>query len=154
MKNLITHKSLRFVLKLSLVTFLLGTTSGFAAADSKAAECKKEKDVTSLVKKDLNKGKGKEAKAGSTVTVHYTGCLTNGTKFDSSFDAGRPFSFNLGQGQVIKGWDTGVEGMKVGGKRKLIIPAAMGYGAAGAGGVIPPNATLVFTVELLDVVTN
>lgn len=126
----------------------------FSAVGSKAETCKKEKDVTTLVKKDLAKGKGKEAKSGSVVTVHYTGCLTNGTKFDSSFDAGRPFTFNLGQGQVIKGWDTGVEGMKVGGKRKLVIPADMGYGAAGAGGVIPPNSTLVFTVDLLDVTTK
>jgi len=113
--------------------------------------CKKEKDVKTLVKKDLKKGTGEEAKAGSAVTVHYTGCLTNGTKFDSSLDHGSPFTFNLGQGQVIKGWDKGVEGMKVGGKRKLIIPADMGYGAAGAGGVIPPNSTLVFEVELLKV---
>jgi FKBP-type peptidyl-prolyl cis-trans isomerase len=129
-------------------------TSMFSAVGSKAETCQKEKEVKTLMKKDLAKGKGKEAKAGSVVTVHYTGCLTNGTKFDSSFDAGRPFTFNLGQGQVIKGWDTGVEGMKVGGKRKLVIPADMGYGAAGAGGVIPPNSTLVFTVELLDVVSK
>ncbi len=121
----------------------------------KAANCKKEKDSTTLIKKDLKKGKGKEAKAGSKVKVHYTGCLTNGTKFDSSFDhGGEGFEFMLGQGQVIKGWETGVEGMKVGGKRKLVIPADMGYGAAGAGGVIPPNATLVFEVELLDVTKN
>jgi len=117
----------------------------------KPAACKKEKDVKTLVKKDLKTGKGEEAKAGSSVTVHYTGCLTNGTKFDSSLDHGSPFTFNLGQGQVIQGWDKGVEGMKVGGKRKLIIPSDLGYGAAGAGGVIPPNSTLVFEVELLKV---
>jgi peptidylprolyl isomerase/FKBP-type peptidyl-prolyl cis-trans isomerase FkpA len=96
-------------------------------------------------------GTGPEAKSGKLVTVHYTGRLTNGTKFDSSKDHGQPFSFPLGAGQVIKGWDRGVEGMKVGGKRKLTIPPDEGYGASGAGDRIPPNATLVFDVELLGV---
>jgi FKBP-type peptidyl-prolyl cis-trans isomerase FkpA len=96
-------------------------------------------------------GKGAVAKAGNTVSVNYTGWLTSGKKFDSSFDAGKPFEFTLGQGQVIPGWDQGVAGMKVGGKRKLTIPAELGYGAQGAGGVIPPNATLIFEVELLGV---
>ena len=99
---------------------------------------------------DTKVGTGAEAKAGQTAVVHYTGFLTNGTKFDSSKDRGQPFSFPLGGGQVIKGWDEGVQGMKVGGARKLTIPANLGYGAQGAGGVIPPNATLVFDVELLD----
>ena len=98
---------------------------------------------------DLEVGQGQEAKAGQTVSVHYTGWLENGTKFDSSHDRRSPFSFKLGGGQVIRGWDEGVAGMKIGGKRKLIIPADLGYGARGAGGVIPPNATLVFEVDLL-----
>jgi FKBP-type peptidyl-prolyl cis-trans isomerase len=100
---------------------------------------------------ELQVGTGAEAKSGATVDVHYTGWLTNGTKFDSSKDRGRPFSFRLGAGQVIQGWDQGVAGMKIGGKRKLTIPPELGYGARGAGGVIPPNATLVFEVELLGV---
>jgi len=100
---------------------------------------------------DLVAGTGREATAGNQVSVHYTGWLTNGTKFDSSVDRKEPFSFPLGAGRVIKGWDEGVAGMKVGGKRKLSIPSQLGYGARGAGGVIPPNATLVFDVELLEV---
>ena len=98
---------------------------------------------------DLVVGDGAVASAGQQVSVHYTGWLTNGTKFDSSKDRNQPFEFALGRGQVIRGWDEGVQGMKVGGKRKLTIPAKLGYGARGAGGVIPPNATLVFEVELL-----
>ena len=96
-------------------------------------------------------GTGAEALTGKTVVVHYTGWLTDGTKFDSSKDRNQPFSFPLGGGRVIKGWDEGVAGMKVGGKRTLTIPPDLGYGARGAGGVIPPNATLKFEVELLDV---
>jgi FKBP-type peptidyl-prolyl cis-trans isomerase FkpA len=96
-------------------------------------------------------GTGDEARTGQRVTVHYTGWLTNGTKFDSSRDRGDPFAFALGRGQVIHGWDEGVAGMRVGGQRRLIIPPDLGYGARGAGGVIPPNATLVFDVELLKV---
>jgi FKBP-type peptidyl-prolyl cis-trans isomerase len=100
---------------------------------------------------DLKVGDGAEAVKGKKVSVHYTGWLTNGTKFDSSLDRGKPFQFQLGAGQVIQGWDQGVAGMKIGGKRKLTIPPDLGYGARGAGGVIPPNATLVFEVELLGV---
>ena len=106
---------------------------------------------TGLTIEDIVVGDGAAASAGQKVKVHYTGWLTNGTKFDSSKDRNDPFVFPLGAGRVIKGWDEGVQGMKVGGKRKLTIPPALGYGARGAGGVIPPNATLVFEVELLGV---
>ena len=99
---------------------------------------------------DLAVGDGELAVVGQTVRVHYTGWLTDGTKFDSSLDRGDPFSFPLGGGRVIRGWDEGVQGMKIGGRRKLTIPPQLGYGAAGAGGVIPSNATLVFEVELLE----
>lgn len=100
---------------------------------------------------DLVEGTGAAAQAGNSVEVHYTGWLKDGQKFDSSHDRKRPFAFSLGAGQVIKGWDEGVVGMKVGGKRKLVIPAALGYGARGAAGVIPPNAELTFEVELLKI---
>jgi FKBP-type peptidyl-prolyl cis-trans isomerase FkpA len=115
-------------------------------------------NVTQLLKTDAKEGTGNEAVAGRRVTVHYTGWLYDetkpdkkGRKFDSSKDSNQPFDFRLGGGEVIPGWDEGVVGMKVGGQRTLTIPPDMGYGARGAGGVIPPNATLVFDVELLDV---
>jgi FKBP-type peptidyl-prolyl cis-trans isomerase FkpA len=104
-----------------------------------------------LEKVDLVVGNGAEATAGKRVTVHYVGKLTDGSKFDASTDRGEPFSFRLGAGEVIRGWDEGVAGMRVGGKRKLTIPSELGYGARGFPPVIPPNATLVFDVELLGV---
>ena len=107
--------------------------------------------ASGLQYKDVTVGSGAEAQAGNTVSVHYTGWLTDGTKFDSSIDRGQPFSFSLGTGGVIAGWDEGVVGMKEGGKRLLVIPSDLAYGASGAGGVIPPNATLIFEVELLEV---
>ncbi|MCE1171738.1 FKBP-type peptidyl-prolyl cis-trans isomerase [Azovibrio restrictus] len=108
-------------------------------------------DSKELIIEDLRVGDGEEAKAGQYVSVHYTGWLTDGSKFDSSHDRNEPFAFPLGGRRVIAGWDQGVQGMKVGGLRKLTIPPHMGYGAMGAGGVIPPHATLVFEVELLEI---
>ena len=115
-------------------------------------------NITALQKIDTQVGTGREAEPGFNVSVHYTGWLYDekapdfkGKKFDSSVDRGQPFKFDLGAGQVIQGWDEGFAGMKIGGKRTLIIPSEMGYGARGAGGAIPPNATLIFDVELLDV---
>ena len=105
----------------------------------------------SLIIEDITTGQSKEAEKGKEITVHYTGWLQDGTKFDSSLDRRQPLTIVLGAGQVIQGWDEGFSGMKEGGKRKLTIPPEMGYGARGAGGVIPPNATLVFEVELLKV---
>jgi FKBP-type peptidyl-prolyl cis-trans isomerase FkpA len=104
-----------------------------------------------LIIEEIVEGSGDTAAAGQTVSVHYTGWLTDGSKFDSSKDRNDPFDFPLGGRQVIAGWDEGVQGMKVGGTRKLTIPPNLGYGARGAGGVIPPNATLVFEVELLKI---
>ena len=122
-----------------------------APASPAAAEAPKERTTESGLKiVEVEAGDG-VSKAGDTVWVHYTGTLENGTKFDSSRDRGEAFSFVLGEGRVIKGWDEGVAGMKVGDKRKLIIPSNLGYGAQGAGGQIPPNATLLFDVELLGI---
>jgi len=120
------------------------------SAEQKGGE-KMVKTPSGLQYEDLVPGSGDSPKQGKKVTVHYTGWLTNGTKFDSSVDKNEPFTFVIGAGQVIPGWDEGVLSMKIGGKRKLVIPPELGYGAAGAGGVIPPNATLVFEVILLDI---
>ena len=114
------------------------------------AEPEPVKTFSGLQYVDLVTGDGREAHVGETAIVHYTGWLKDGTKFDSSVDRGDPFSFRLGAGRVIKGWDEGVVGMKIGTKRKLIIPPHLGYGSRGAGRIIPPNATLIFEVELLD----
>jgi len=128
------------------------------ACSEQAAPKMETGKMTELIKTDIKHGGGVLATAGHNVTVHYTGWLYDeaapdhhGKKFDSSRDRNEPFVFPLGGGRVIRGWDQGVEGMKTGGQRTLIIPASMGYGARGAGGLIPPNATLVFDVELLDV---
>ena len=141
-------------LTLLLSISLLSTTACSEQAAIPAATA----SVAELVKTDIKQGTGDQAVAGKSVSVHYTGWLYDekaadhhGMKFDSSRDRGTPFEFPLGAGRVIKGWDQGVEGMKVGGQRTLIIPASLGYGARGAGGVIPPNAALVFDVELLGV---
>jgi FKBP-type peptidyl-prolyl cis-trans isomerase len=149
---------LRKISKGLALTVVAVALSNAALAKGKAKAKAEKKGETKVVTtasglkiEDQKVGSGAEAVAGKTVSVHYTGTLTNGTKFDSSRDRGQPFSFGLGQGQVIKGWDEGVAGMKVGGKRKLTIPPELGYGSRGAGGVIPPGATLLFDVELLDV---
>ena len=138
---------------LVLVSLIAPSPVAFAASDG--ASGKMSELPSGLKYTDTTVGTGTEATKGHKVSVHYTGWLykdgAKGAKFDSSLDRGQPFAFALGGGQVIRGWDEGVDGMKVGGKRTLIIPPELGYGARGAGGVIPPNATLMFDVELLGV---
>jgi len=137
-----------------IMPLVLTPASGWGGTMTASEKGPNANDVTTssgLMYSDQVVGTGAEAVAGKTVDVHYTGWLTNGKKFDSSVDRGQPFSFLLGAGGVIKGWDEGVQGMKVGGKRKLTIPSELGYGSRGAGGLIPPNATIVFDVELLGV---
>ncbi len=158
--GLTTKKLTAFVTMLS-ISALLMACGGTKTEEVKQVVTQKNtpsKTAVSLKKIDVQVGNGATAKAGQKVSVHYTGWLydpeaadNHGTKFDSSVDRGQPFQFPLGGGRVIKGWDQGVAGMKVGGKRTLIIPPAMAYGARGAGRVIPPNATLIFDVELLGV---
>jgi FKBP-type peptidyl-prolyl cis-trans isomerase len=147
---------MQYKVLLPLTLFLaINYFSTSASAEQSTSTTEKTK-VTELIKTDTKLGKGEEAVAGHHVSVHYTGWLYDesapehkGKKFDSSRDRNEPFEFPLGAGHVIKGWDVGVQGMKVGGQRTLIIPSEMGYGKRGAGGVIPPDATLVFDVELL-----
>jgi len=139
MKNLLAA-----LIALGMLT--INPLQGATMSDSKTVTT-----PSGLKYEDVKSGTGEVATAGRTVSVHYTGWLTDGKKFDSSKDRGQPFEFPLGGGRVIKGWDEGVAGMKVGGVRKLTIPASLGYGSRGAGGVIPPDATLVFEVELLGV---
>ena len=151
----------RLLASATAAVFLVPSAITFAQAPSGAIApppSKMDAKVTQMEKIDTKVGNGAEAVSGKTAVVHYTGWLYDpdaaekkGKKFDSSLDRGSPFSFPLGAGRVIRGWDEGVVGMRVGGKRTLIIPADMGYGARGAGGVIPPNATLIFDVELLEV---
>jgi FKBP-type peptidyl-prolyl cis-trans isomerase len=141
-------------LPLLIILGALMTTTGNAQTKNSSPTKVEGKPTTTpsgLQYWEITIGKGATAVAGKNVKVHYTGWLTNGNKFDSSVDRGEPFVFPLGGGRVIKGWDEGVAGMKVGGKRQLRIPPELGYGPRGAGGVIPPNATLIFDVELLDV---
>jgi FKBP-type peptidyl-prolyl cis-trans isomerase FkpA len=161
MKGYTMHKIsllLTALLAISLGACQAQTDSASANSNSAQEKTKMTANITELQKIDTQVGTGREAEFGFNVSVHYTGWLYDakaegfkGKKFDSSLDRKQPFDFTLGAGQVIQGWDEGFAGMKVGGKRTLIIPAEMGYGARGAGGVIPPNATLVFDVELLDV---
>ena len=142
----------------ALLVAMLAVSGCKADSKSSSKESAMTENVTELIKKDTVQGEGREAEAGFNVTVHYTGWLYDpskpdgkGKKFDSSVDRHEPFVFFLGGGQVIQGWEEGFSGMKVGGKRTLIIPPNMGYGPYGAGGVIPPNATLIFDVELLGI---
>jgi FKBP-type peptidyl-prolyl cis-trans isomerase len=143
------------VIALTAVFVLAQSAARKTAASSTSAPTKVTGDGvktdSGLIYWDIRVGTGTEAKEGSHVRVHYTGWLTSGKKFDSSVDAGKPFDFTIGNGEVIKGWEEGVAGMKVGGKRQLRIPPALGYGAAGYPGAIPANATLIFDVQLLNV---
>jgi FKBP-type peptidyl-prolyl cis-trans isomerase len=145
-------------LMLGLLLSVTFVTSACSEQTVTTQATKEQSNMSELIKNDTKLGTGAEAIAGHDISVHYTGWLYDeaapehkGKKFDSSRDRGQPFNFGLGGGQVIKGWDQGFAGMKVGGQRTLTIPAKLGYGTRGAGGVIPPNATLVFDVELLGV---
>ena len=138
----------KFILFLILLVFI--TTSCLKSGPTKVSGAP-QKTASGVEYWDLAEGSGETAVAGKQIKVHYTGWLTDGKKFDSSVDTGHPFRFILGRGRVIKGWDEGLAGMKVGGKRQLRIPPELGYGARGFGSTIPPNSTLIFEVELLEV---
>ena len=149
------------ILILGIAGFVLSLDKTPTVTDSQATKQEVNNQQTQQIEimpvdelkiEDTIIGEGKEAIAGKVVSVHYTGTLVDGTKFDSSVDRGTPFQFTLGAGQVIKGWDQGVLGMKVGGKRTLIIPSDLAYGPTGRPGTIPPSATLIFDIELLDVI--
>ncbi len=142
--KIFSSSKLKNCVLLALFAIFLLPLAGHAAEEAMV------KTSSGLQYADLVVCQGREAHAGETATVHYTGTLVDGTKFDSSKDRNKPFPFRICAGQVIKGWDEGVEGMKIGGTRKLVIPPQLGYGARGAGSAIPPNATLIFIVELLD----
>lgn len=146
------NRNIVFPVLASIVFFLAGCQpSAPITYPGEPATMEKQILRSGLAYIDMVVGTGAQPKDGQKVTVNYTGYLANGKKFDSSVDRGQPFTFTIGVGQVIKGWDEGVSTMKVGGKRKLIVPSNLGYGSRGAGGVIPPNAELIFDVELLDV---
>lgn len=152
MKNLIL--GLLIIGIVIICGLFINTIFGYVPSNDErdAAVANAEKTTTDKVKmEDLTVGTGKVVKPGDTVTVNYKGTLTNGKQFDSSYDRGTPFETKIGVGAVIKGWDEGIVGMKVGGKRKLTVPPSLGYGSAGAGESIPPNSTLIFEVELLSV---
>lgn len=136
----------KIIISLAAVALIIGLAYGKGTK-------KMQKTASGLQYEIIKPGTGPSPKAGQKVMVHYTGWLENGTKFDSSVDRGQPFIFSIGMGQVIKGWDEGVMAMQVGEKRRLVIPANLGYGARGAGTIIPPNATLIFEVELLKVLS-
>ena len=143
------NKIIPFLILIPMLIFFAGCGQQTAKEEQANPLMTEEKQKIDI--QILKQGQGKQAENGNQVSVHYTGKLTNGTKFDSSLDRGQPFGFTLGVGQVIKGWDLGVAGMKVGEKRKLTIPPELAYGATGAGSAIPPNATLIFEVELLAI---
>lgn len=141
-----------FVIGLIVMVLLVLSVVGFFVYQTITQTNMANSSQTSgLQIQDSQIGTGAAVKSGDTVLIHYKGTLTNGTEFDSSYGRGQPFETRIGVGQVIKGWDQGIVGMKVGGKRKLIIPPELGYGSQGAGGAIPPNATLIFEVELMGI---
>jgi FKBP-type peptidyl-prolyl cis-trans isomerase FkpA len=142
---------MRTILTFLAVILLAGCSTSQRTLPGEQTTMEKKFLPSGLSYIEITPGTGEQARAGQQVTVHYTGYLTNGKKFDSSVDRGKPYTFALGAGRVIKGWEEGIEGMKVGEKRKLIIPPNLGYGSRGAGEAIPPNAELVFDVELLKV---